>query len=107
MGRCLQNVLNVTGFDSRDDQERDRFIQYDPLRRAGLPNPADRNFMRYVQQQNGWLQEHYNWTAQYGIDAIAPSAISFHMIQPATKMRRYERLLYRMHDEYYQKLDCE
>ncbi|KAG7340753.1 Fringe-like protein [Nitzschia inconspicua] len=106
MARCLRNMLNVTGLDSRDDQERDRFIQYDPLRRVALPNPSDRHFMRYVRLQNTWLAERHNWTAKYGIQSIAPSVISFHMIQPAVKMRRYDRLLYGAKDETYEKLDC-
>ncbi|KAG7340752.1 Fringe-like protein [Nitzschia inconspicua] len=106
MAHCLRNLLNITGLDSRDDQERDRFIQYDPLRRAALPNSADRTFMRFVRLQNTWLAEHHNWTAKYGIQSIAPSVISFHMIQPAVKMRRYDHLLYGAKDETYEKLDC-
>lgn len=115
VAECLQRYLNVTGFDSRDDQERERFVPYDPVQRALLvhvlsneivddkkrdrgPKVRKRNQAQSAQlelhQQLTWLQRRHGWTPKYGADFLSPSAISFHMVQPAAKMRRYHELLY-------------
>ena len=107
MAECLQSVLNVTGYDSRDDQERERFIQYDPLRLASLPNKEDKRFLSYVRRQKNWANEHLNWTTKWGMDSIAPSAVSFHKVQPAVKMRRYEWLFYRRNNTTLVSMDCD
>ena len=107
MATCLRKILNVTGYDSRDDNGGERFIQYDPLRLASLPNNYERYFQFYVKRERKWAAKFMNWTVKWGIDAIAPSAISFHKIQPAVKMRRYEWLLYRMNNSALSTKDCE
>jgi hypothetical protein len=107
MGRCLQDYLNVTGYDTRDDEERDRFIWHDLIRRALVPNRDDRRFNAHIRQQTNWLKDNHNFTPKFGIDAIAPSLISFHKAQPAVTMKRYERLLYRKKDLLVHAMDCQ
>jgi hypothetical protein len=111
MSQCLKKHLNLTGCDTRDEDERDRFIQYDVGRRARVPptgvRPDDPSwFPRFIQNQNDWLQIHHNWTAKYGPEAISPSAVTFHKVQPPFKMKVYERIFYRMKDENFNSLDC-
>lgn len=114
MGECLQKHLNVTGYDTRDTEERERFFVYDPLRRAAIKSPAealrnggdDRKFGTFVRRQIGWLHTTMGWTPKYGTGVISPTSISFHLVQPAVKMRRYERLFYRMRDAKLDELDC-
>jgi hypothetical protein len=36
MADCLLNYMNVTGYDTRDDKGRERFIPYDPIASAGV-----------------------------------------------------------------------
>lgn len=105
---CLERYLNVTGYDTRDDEERHRFFDLDVGRRADVKEwgNEDRGFSTYVRQQNEWLRRKHSYTPKYGIDCVSSSAISFHIVQPAIKMRRYERMIYRMRDERLDQLDC-
>lgn len=97
MGACLEEVLNVTGYDARDDDGRDRFIGIDPIVRASIGTESGIRPPQYLKKQFRWRARRYGWKTIYGIDAISPSAVAFHLIKPASKMRRYERLLYRSH----------
>jgi hypothetical protein len=109
MGVCLKEILNVTGYDSRDEDGRARFLGVDPIIRAligtthrgkksqRLPGAA------YLQAQFKWQAKQYGWNATYGINSISPTAIAFHLIKTPSKMRRYERLLYRNHLD---SIDC-
>jgi glycoprotein-N-acetylgalactosamine 3-beta-galactosyltransferase len=115
MADCLQRHLNVTGYDTRDEEERGRFFDHDVVRRADVKaqrvpvrgqRGEDRAFRGYIWRQNDWLQQKHSWTPKYGVDCVSPSAISFHKVQPAIKMRRYERMIYRMRDEKLDRLDC-
>jgi hypothetical protein len=115
VAECLERHLNVTGYDARDEQEGERFIPYDPVQRALLqelsssevvveekkhsgPRVRKLNQTQSAQlqlrQQLAWLQIKHGWTPKYGADFLSPTAISFHMVQPAVKMRRYEQLIY-------------
>jgi glycoprotein-N-acetylgalactosamine 3-beta-galactosyltransferase len=118
VGECLQKHLNLTGYDSRDEEGRERFFVYDPVKRAEVKSPdearqmgvliskSDRQLGTFIRRQIGWLETFKGWTPKYGIDAISRSAISFHKVQPASKMRRYERLLYRKHIPQFDIEDC-
>jgi hypothetical protein len=115
MADCLEKYLNVTGYDSRDDQGGERFIPYDPIKRASIApffassEKADKSRKSRTKldnldevkrvhlayrQQAIWRQMKHNWTQMFGINYVSPKAVSFHMVQPAIKMKRYEQLLY-------------
>ncbi|KAL3905994.1 MAG: hypothetical protein SGILL_009457 [Bacillariaceae sp.] len=119
MAECLQQYLNVTGYDSRDGQGRERFISYDPIKlvsmqmssmeSSGIANSqakkqhpkVDKRSDREkewlgLRQQGIWRQMKHNWTQQYGLEYVSSTAISFHMVQPAIKMHRYEQLFYHL-----------
>jgi glycoprotein-N-acetylgalactosamine 3-beta-galactosyltransferase len=110
MAYCLEMHLNVTGYDTRDDEERNRFFEHDVGRRVALKEALARNEDRvyggYVRRQDKWLQTKHSWTPKNGIDCVSSSTISFHKVQPAIKMIRYERMIYRMRDERLDQLDC-
>lgn len=96
MGYCLQKVLNVTGYDSRDEQGRDRFFGVSLVVRT-LFDPQKGNVPKYLLQQFPWRRNNLGWTNPLlGTNAISPKAISFHLAKPPAKMKRLERLFYRM-----------
>lgn len=108
MGECLRKHLNLTGYDGvRDELGREQFFVYDPVERAKVLSPDEarhkgkviptgqRHLGTFIRRQIKWLETFKGWTPKYGLDAISRKAISFHRVSPASKMRRYDRLLYR------------
>ncbi|KAL3924605.1 MAG: hypothetical protein SGILL_000947 [Bacillariaceae sp.] len=110
MGVCLKAVLNVTGHDTRDLEGRERFFGVDPVLRAALRRRKrgepifGEQYKVYLRSQLRWQQRRFGWSPIYGVEAISPQSISFHLVKPAVKMKRYERLIYRM--PHYKELDC-
>mmetsp|Transcript_20378 Transcript_20378/g.36767 ORF Transcript_20378/g.36767 Transcript_20378/m.36767 type:complete len:116 (+) Transcript_20378:1-348(+) len=111
MGLCLRDVLNVTGYDARDSEGGERFISVDPILRATLrrrkkdePLQSGEQWKYYTRSQLRWQMRRFRWMPKYGVEAISPKAISFHLVKPAEKMKRYERLIYRM--PHYDEKDC-
>eukprot|EP00536_Pseudo-nitzschia_multiseries_P009513 jgi/Psemu1/200882/e_gw1.267.18.1 len=100
MGLCLRDVLNVTGYDSRDANGGERFIGVDLVDRAALPGQKNNRIDRFLRGQLRWQMKTYGWEIQYSEKAISPSVISFHLAKPPAKMKRFERLFYRMSPEY-------
>ena len=97
------------------EEERERFFWYDVVTRANLPsslkaenrNGKSKTSHQYMKRQYKWLQKHHNWTSiKYGSDVVSSSAVSFHMVKPAIKMKRYERLIYRMKNNNNGDKDC-
>jgi hypothetical protein len=111
MGLCLRDVLNVTGYDSRDTEGRERFIGVDPIQRAAIrPRKRKESIFGeqhkiYLRSQFRWQRRNFGWKTIYGVGAISPKAISFHLVKPAAKMKRFERLFYRMSPKYSER-DC-
>ena len=99
LSKCMQKHLNITLLDTQDDEGADRFIQYDPVIRAFNPG-------NYVTWQGRLLNKRYNLTSREGLDSVSSSAISFHKVKPPVKMRRYERIFYRMQDQDLDRGDC-
>lgn len=112
VAECLKGH-NITGYDTRDDEEAGRFFMWDigleakvtTLDIPGL-SESEQSVATQIQLQKNYWQERHNFTPKHGIDSISSSAISFHYVKPAIKMRRYERMIYRMQDENLDQLDC-
>mmetsp|Transcript_14649 Transcript_14649/g.40714 ORF Transcript_14649/g.40714 Transcript_14649/m.40714 type:complete len:468 (-) Transcript_14649:580-1983(-) len=111
MGWCLRNVLNVTGYDSRDANGGERFVSVDPVMRAALRprKKREKKFAEpkkyFLRMQLRWQWRTLGWETQYFVQAISPGAISFHLAHPPAKMKRWERLFYRMSPTYSEE-DC-
>jgi hypothetical protein len=68
---CLRDVLNVTGYDFRDTEGRERFIGVDPIRRAAI-FPSKRSEPRelyklYHRSQYEWQKRKFGWNTIYGV----------------------------------------
>jgi hypothetical protein len=78
MGLCLRDVLNVTGYDSRDTEGRERFIGVDPIQRAAIL-PSKRGeprelYKTYLRSQFEWQKRKFGWNTIYGVGALSPKS---------------------------------
>ncbi|RLN78493.1 hypothetical protein BBJ28_00006392 [Nothophytophthora sp. Chile5] len=89
---CMYH-LGVTPVDTRDDQQRERFHQYDPDDLYSRPhdeNAYDHQLFSSIYQENNWFSDHYGFGWKNGKDCCAPDSISFHYVKPPLMELFYE-----------------
>jgi glycoprotein-N-acetylgalactosamine 3-beta-galactosyltransferase len=93
MGECLWKVLNVTGYDARDEVTGgERFIGLEPIRYK----TKESVHQTYLKKQFERRRDHYRGVIapEYGVESLSRYLVSVHELKTPAKMKRYEQLLY-------------
>ena len=77
--------FGVTPLDTRDEEKRERFHQYDPndvYTRSHDEEAYDHKVFTSIYQENNWFSDHNGIGWQNGDKCCAPDSISFHYVKP-------------------------
>ncbi|EGZ22312.1 hypothetical protein PHYSODRAFT_557956 [Phytophthora sojae] len=89
---CMRHY-GVVPLDTRDEEKRERFHQYDPndlYTRPHDENAYDHKLFTSIYQENNWFSDHNGIGWQNGKNCCAPDTISFHYVKPPLMDLFYE-----------------
>lgn len=89
---CMRHH-GVVPRDTRDEQQRERFHQYDPNDLFFKPHDDtafDHGLFTSIYQENNWFSDHFGIGWQNGDRCCAPDSISFHYVKPPLMDLFYE-----------------
>eukprot|EP00522_Entomoneis_paludosa_P001980 CAMPEP_0172472210 /NCGR_PEP_ID=MMETSP1065-20121228/68219_1 /TAXON_ID=265537 /ORGANISM="Amphiprora paludosa, Strain CCMP125" /LENGTH=407 /DNA_ID=CAMNT_0013230341 /DNA_START=301 /DNA_END=1524 /DNA_ORIENTATION=+ len=92
---CFKDILNVSGFDTRDASGAhryhqlpvDRYMLFPHKKKFGISTFLFKSAMEFMQKEHGF-------PLLWGSDYLSNSSISFHMLKSPFDLKRYEVLLY-------------
>lgn len=89
---CMRHH-GVLPADTRDEQQRERFHQYEPEELFFKPyneEAYDHKLFSSIYEENNWFSDHTGIGWKNGKDCCAPDTISFHYVKPPLMEAYYE-----------------
>ncbi|CAH0486670.1 unnamed protein product [Peronospora farinosa] len=89
---CMRH-FGVIPLDTRDEEKRERFHQYDPndvYTRSHDEEAYNHKIFTSIYQENNWFSDHNGIGWQNGDKCCAPDSISFHYVKPPLMELFYE-----------------
>lgn len=89
---CMRH-FGIIPLDTRDEEKRERFHQYDPhelYTRLHDEDAFDHKLFTSIYQENNWFSDHNGIGWQNGTNCCAPDSITFHYVKPPLMDSFYE-----------------